>query len=205
MVRVRRLRRKATWADLERVPETMVGEIIDDVLYTFPRPVFAHADVEGYLVGDLKNPFQRGKGGPGGWWILNEPGINLPGAPEIVPDLAGWRKERMPVRPEGGRISTVPDWVCEILSPSTRNHDIDIKRPFYARVGVAFMWYVDIDNRSVQVNKLVDGHWVELANFVGDERKMRAEPFEVVAIDLREWWGTRPEPKRAKKPARKKR
>src|SRR5438105_1159079 len=101
------VRRPATMADLERLPETVKGEIIEGVLYVLPRPRPRHADIIGSLVADLYGPFQRGRGGPGGWWILPEPGVALPGSPEFSPDVAGWRRERMPELPER-RIEIVP-------------------------------------------------------------------------------------------------
>jgi len=177
----------ATLADLEALPENLLGEIIDGVLYTFPRPRPAHANVALTLGSDLHSPFQRGRGGPGGWWILVEPGIELPGSPEVVPDLAGWRRERLPVLPHERSINLAPDWVCEVLSPSTRGHDQRIKRPFYARVGVAHLWFIDVDARTLTVSKLVDGRWLEIGVF-GDNDVVRAEPFEAVEISMDDWW-----------------
>ena len=176
----------ATRTDLANLPEHVVGEIIEGVLYTFPRPGPRHVDIEGLLHGDLKSPFQRGRRGPGGWWILVEPGIELPDSPEVVPDLAGWRRNRLLSLPDGP-ITVVPDWVCEILSRSTRGHDQRIKRPFYARVGLSYLWFVDLDGRTLSVSKLVGGRWLEIAIF-GEGDRVHAEPFEVVEIDLSEWW-----------------
>jgi len=176
-----------TRADLEALPEDVVGEIIEGVLYTAPRPRAPHSNVESVLAGDLNAPFQRGRGGPGGWWILIEPGIELPGATEIVPDIAGWRRERLPELPREARIRVVPDWVCEILSPTTRRHDQLIKRPFYARAGVAYLWMIDIDACTVSVSRLVDGHWLELAVHGGAD-EIRAEPFAEVALSMADWW-----------------
>lgn len=176
-----------TRADLEALPGNVVGEIIEGVLYTTPRPRPAHSNVESVLAGDLNAPFQRGRGGPGGWWILVEPGIELPGATEIVPDVAGWRRERLPELPGDAPIGVVPDWVCEILSPTTRRHDQLIKRPFYARAGVAYLWTIDIESRTLSVSRLVDGHWLELAVHGGAD-EIRAEPFAAVALSMADWW-----------------
>jgi Uma2 family endonuclease len=177
----------ATRADLDALPENVVGEIIDGVLYTHPGPRSVHSDVEGSLISDLRDPFQRGRGGPGGWWILLEPGIELPGSPEVAPDLAGWRKERMPVLPPDHPITVVPDWACEILSPTTRGFDQRIKRPFYARVGVSYLWFIDLDAQTLTVSKLIDGRWSELSVF-GDADMVRAEPFDAIEIAIAEWW-----------------
>ena len=178
----------ATRADLDALPENVVGEIIDGVLYTTPRPRAGHALVETTLAAELDAPYRRGRGGPGGWWILVEPGIELPDAAEIVPDLAGWRRDRLPNLPEDTPIQVVPDWVCEILSPGSRRHDQVVKRPFYARVGVAFMWIVDLAARTLSTSKLVDGHWLELSvHAEGDP--IRVEPFPEVEISINDWFG----------------
>jgi Uma2 family endonuclease len=178
----------ATWSDLEGLPPGWQGEIIDGTLYAFPRPRFVHANIEDLLIDDLKSPFQRGRGGPGGWWILSAPGIQLPRASELSPDLAGWRRERMP-KPPGAKepISVVPDWLCEIFSPRTVSYDNIVKRRFYAEIGVAHIWYVDPVRKQLEVCRLVEGKWLQLGVH-GPEEKVRAEPFEAVEIDIAEWW-----------------
>jgi Uma2 family endonuclease len=178
-------------ADLEALPPDVKGEIIDGVLYAFPRPRPRHQNVGLALGSELRGPFQRGRGGPGGWWILPEPGIELPGCPEVSPDVAGWRRDRLPVLPDDRSITVVPDWVCEILSPGRRNYDQRIKRPFYARVGVGHLWYVDLEARTLTVSRLDDGRWVELGVW-GDDDLVRAEPFEAIEIDLADWWSGGP-------------
>lgn len=177
----------ATMADLEALPPNIKGEIIDGVLYTQARPRARHAMTSMLLGDSLFGPFDRGRDGPGGWLILVEPGIQLPGSPEFAPDLAGWRRERMPELPENDPIRVVPDWVCEILSPSTRGYDQRIKRPFYARIGVGFLWYVDLEAKTLSVCKLVDGLWMELGVF-GEDDRVRAQPFEAVEIELESFW-----------------
>ncbi|HEY3355616.1 MAG TPA: Uma2 family endonuclease [Polyangia bacterium] len=183
--------RPATYADLEALPPSIKGEIVDGVLYTSTRPRSPHMNLEGIIHGDVFNPYQRGRGGPGGWWILVEPGIEVPGSPEVSPDLAGWRRERLPALPVDASLTVVPDWVCEILSPGTRNLDLRVKRPFYARVGVGYLWYVDPEARTLSVSKLVDGHWLELAVH-GDSDVVRVEPFPDVELALGEWWAGLP-------------
>jgi Uma2 family endonuclease len=182
--------RPATMADLEALPEHVKGEIIDGVLYTMPRPRARHSNVESLVTADLTNSYQRGRGGPGGWWILVEPGIELPGSPEFSPDVAGWRKERMPALP-ADPITVVPDWICEIQSPTTRTLDLRTKRPFYARIGVGYLWYIDLDARTLAVSRLVDGRWVELAVH-GEDDVVRVPPFEAVELSLADWWGQAP-------------
>lgn len=188
----RNLGRPATRADLEALPEGVKGEIIDGDLYVQPRPRAVHARAEASIVSDLQGPYDRGRGGPGGWWILPEPGIELPGSPEFSPDVAGWRRDRLPELPHDSSILVVPDWICEIHSPTTRGYDYLKKRPFYARIGVPWLWYVDVEARTVTVSRLVDGAWLEVA-VKGEDEKVRLAPFEEVEIDLALWWsrGTR--------------
>ena len=179
---------RATRADLDALPSTWRGEIIDGTMYAFPRPRFEHVKIEGVLNAELFFPFQRGKGGPGGWVILQEPGIELPRSPEFSPDLAGWRVTTMPAPPpRGAAITVVPDWVCEVFSPSTASYDNLVKRRFYAEIGVAHLWYVDPVRRELEVCRLVEGKWLQLGVFGGDEH-VRAEPFEAVELELSGWW-----------------
>lgn len=187
----RKLGRGATLADLEALPGSMKGEILDGELYVQPRPRARHANIELLIGSDVGAPYQRGRGGPGGWWILVEPGIELPGSPEVAPDLAGWRRERLPTLPADEPIRVVPDWVCEILSPTSRGYDQLKKRPFYARAGVEWLWYVDPEACTLAASRLVDGRWVELGVY-GEDEKARVEPFELVELDLAEWWRAGP-------------
>lgn len=181
--------RRATWADLEALPEHVVGELIRGVLHTMPRPRFRHQNAGSVLGAELNGPFQRGRGGPGGWWILDEPGIALPelDVEEICPDIAGWRRERMPHPPTTSSITVVSDWVCEILSPTTRRHDLRVKRPLYAEAGVRWMWLIDIDARTAVASRNEDGRWVELGVW-SDDDAMRAEPFDGHTILLSDLW-----------------
>jgi Uma2 family endonuclease len=187
MTTAKRVVRGATRVDLEALPPGWRGEVIDGSLYAFPRPRAAHANVEGRVCTDLDSPFQRGRGGPGGWWILPEPGIELPRAPEISPDLAGWRKARLPALPTNAAIALVPDWICEILSPSTASYDQIVKLRFYAEIGVAHAWYIDLRDQTLLVRRLESGRWVELGVH-GPTEKVRAEPFNEVELDLAQWW-----------------
>lgn len=139
------------------------------------------------MQGGLQPPFAFGDNGPGGWWILLEPGVELPNTPEISPDLAGWRRERLPELPADEAIRVVPDWVCEILSPSTRRHDWLTKRPYYAKVGVPNHWLVDLDARTITAYVLRDEHWLELGTW-SDEGDARIPPFEAVSLDVLRWW-----------------
>lgn len=182
--------KRATRADLDALPEHLVGELIGGVLYTMARPRPRHASAASVLGSDLNGPYQRGRGGPGGWWILDEPGVALRelDVEEIVPDLAGWRRERLPELPEG-TIELAPDWVCEVLSPTTRAHDLKIKRPLYARAGVTWMWIVDVDARTLTASRLHERSWLELMTF-SDDDVARVEPFDAIELRLSDLWAT---------------
>ena len=123
---------RATYQDVLDAPPHRVAEIVDGVLYTHPRPAMPHALATSSLGHDLTGPFQFGRGGPGGWRIIDEPELHL-GEDILVPDLAGWRRERMPGYPDAAYCTLAPDWVCEVISPSTRKLDLHGKRPIYAR------------------------------------------------------------------------
>lgn len=163
------------------LPEQMTGEIIAGTLHATPRPGSRHAKLESDLGYELVGPFGRGRGGPGGWVILAEPELHL-GEHILVPDLAGWRRERLPEVPEGA-IEVVPDFICEILSPTTARRDRTLKLPLYAALGVAHAWLVEPVAKTVEVFRLEAGHWM-LSSVHGDPDLMRAEPFDAVEIPL---------------------
>lgn len=182
------LGRPATREDLDRLPRTFRGEILNGTLYAFPRPRARHQRATGKLYRDVSGPFDDGVGGPGGWWILVEPGIELPSAPEVSPDIAGWRRERMRRLPTKGPIRIVPDWVCEVLSPRTTSYDLVTKRRFYASIGVPYLWYVEPRNRVLTAHQLNDdGSWRELGVWVGD-MLAQVQPFDAVELTLAGTW-----------------
>ena len=137
-------------------------------------------------------PFHRGSGGPGGWWILDEPELHF-GEQVVVPDLAGWRRERMPVMPEEAYFSLAPDWVCEVLSPSTTRIDRGRKLRIYAEAGVPHAWLVNPLDRTLEVLRLRDGAWTIVAVWE-DAAVVRAEPFEALELELGPFWGPPPAP-----------
>jgi len=184
------LERPATLADLEALPPGVKGEVLDGILYTQARPRSRHQRLLSIVQHELWNPFERARGGPGGWWILPEPGIELPDSAEFSPDLAGWRRATLPKLPLDDALRTVPDWLCEILSPSNRGYDLLVKRRFYLRIGVPYIWYVDPLSKTLTVSHLEGGRWVELGVY-GDDERPRAEPFEAVELNLAEWWEER--------------
>jgi Uma2 family endonuclease len=183
----RYLNHAPTLADLDALPPSVVGEIIEGVLYTMTKPRMPHQRATRAIGGGIGGPFDDARGGPGGWWIVVEPGIELPNTPEISPDVAGWRRERMPVMPADEPIRMVPDWVCEILSPTTKRHDLLVKLPYYAKVGVPYLWVVDLEARAVTAQRLEAGRWLTLGVY-GDETEARIEPFDVVPLDVARWW-----------------
>ncbi|HWW62094.1 MAG TPA: Uma2 family endonuclease [Thermoanaerobaculia bacterium] len=185
-----RIREHATYEDLMKVPDTMVAEIIEGELYTWPRPSYRHSNFASSLGMVIGPPYHRGDGGPGGWWILDEPEIHL-GRNILVPDIGGWRRERMPELPDSSKVTLPPDWVCEILSPSTSRVDRSKKMPIYANHGVTFAWLIDPIEQTFEVRRLENGSWLIVATYGGDD-KVRAEPFELVEIDLASIWGPPP-------------
>lgn len=180
-------RKPATYADLEALPPHVVGEIIAGELHISPRPAAPHAWASSRLGGELMSPFDRGRGGPGGWIILDEPELHL-GEDVLVPDLAGWSKERMPQPPRTAAFTLAPDWVCEVLSPSTTAWDRASKLPVYAREGVRHVWLVDPELRTLEVFRLDGAHYTLLVTHAGKSR-VRAEPFEAFELELAYLWG----------------
>jgi Uma2 family endonuclease len=186
MPRVPPFDRPATYEDLVKLPDNLVAEILDGELHASPRPAPPHAVAGSSVGGLLVSHYHFGHGGPGGWWILDEPELHL-GPDVLVPDLAGWRRSRMPHRPETAYFPLAPDWVCEVLSPSTLQIDRARKLAIYAREGVAHAWLVDPIAQTLEVLRLERGRWVILGTHVGDE-VVRAEPFVEIDLELRLLW-----------------
>ena len=176
------------YARLQSLPEGLTGEILNGQLHTQPRPSGLHALVESNLQVEIGGPFGKGRGGPGGWWIIVEPEVHLlRDAEVVVPDLAGWRRERMPQVPEDHRFEVVPDWVCEILSPSTDSKDREIKMPIYVHYGVAYLWLLNPRRRTLEAYALRDGQWHAIAKATGEET-VAAPPFEALQLELGALW-----------------
>jgi Uma2 family endonuclease len=178
--------KRATYEDVLNAPEHKVAEIVDGVLHLSPRPAVPHAEATSAIGDELKGPFQRGRGGPGGWLIVDEPELHL-GADILVPDLAGWRRERLPKLPNAPYITLAPDWICEALSPSTSRLDRAEKLPVYARERVRHAWIVDPIARTLEGLRLEGERWVILATHAGDAR-IRAEPFDAIELELGLLW-----------------
>ena len=180
--------RRATYEDLLQVPDRFIAEIIDGELLTTPRPAFPHARAA-MIISRALDPFDSRIGspdGPGGWWMLFEPELHL-GADIVVPDIAGWRRERMPVLADIPYTEQAPDWVCEVVSPSTGRTDRIRKMPMYAREQVGHLWLVDPLQRTLEVYRLEGDGWFVVDSY-GDSENVRAEPFEALEIDISRWW-----------------
>ena len=184
--RIPPLDRPATYEDLMKVPDTMVAEIVGDELYANPRPALPHAHVSSSLGTLLGGPYFHGRGGPGGWWILDEPELHF-GRDVLVPDLAGWQRSRLPHLPDAAYCTLSPDWVCEIISPSTASLDRAKKLAVYAREKVAHAWLIDPPGRTLEVLRLEAGRWVLLATHAHAD-VVRAEPFAETDLELGLLW-----------------
>ncbi|MFZ4539961.1 Uma2 family endonuclease [Propionivibrio sp.] len=177
------------YEQLCNLPENLTGEIINGQLHSQPRPSGRHGLAERALSFDLCGPYDFGRNGPGGWWIIPEPEVHFVRDTEVaVPDLAGWRRARMPQVPDDHRFEVVPDWVCEILSPSTARKDRIVKLPFYASYGVAYAWLVDPEARTLEAYALSQGHWMLIAA-LQDDAPVRVAPFDAVEFCLGDLWG----------------
>ena len=197
---IARTRPRATYEDVLAAPKHLVAEVLFGVLYTFPRPAAKHTRATSRLGGELDGPFDRGRGGPGGWIILDEPELHFGGKGEediLVPDLAGWRRTRMPEVPDVVFFTLAPDWVCEVLSDSTRAIDRSEKMKIYARERVSHLWFVDPLARTLEVFKLVTQKKTKRArkpstwNLLGvwrDDARVRAEPFDAIELELGGLW-----------------
>jgi len=180
------LKKHATYDDLRDVPEHFVAEMFDGELYASPRPAVPHAHVTTVLGAELVGPFHRGRSGPGGWVILDEPELHF-GNDVLVPDIAGWRRSRLPEVPADAYLTLAPDWVCEVVSPSTETIDRTKKLRIYAREGVVHAWLVDPLRRTFEVLALESGRLTPRVTHEGD-RSIRAEPFDAIEIELGALW-----------------
>lgn len=183
-------RRPASYQDVLDAPEHLVAELIAGELHTHPRPAPSHATAASVLGMDIGSPFQRGRGGPGGWWIVDEPELHLH-EDVLVPDLAGWRRERMPEQPKTAYYELSPDWVCEVLSPSTARVDRVLKVPVYVRERIAHVWLVNPADQTLEVLRL-DGESYRLIATHGGSALVRAEPFAAVELELGALWAGSP-------------
>jgi Uma2 family endonuclease len=178
-------KRAATYEDLLAVPEHLIAEILFGELVTHPRPTPQHSGAASVIGALLIPPFQLGRSGPGGWIFLVEPELHL-GGHVAVPDLAGWKRERLP-KPEEAWIDIAPDWVCEVLSPSTEGYDRSEKRAIYAEAGVGHLWLVDPRPQTLEAFELREGKWLLLNAFRGNA-EVAAAPFPEPSFPLGLLW-----------------
>jgi len=177
---------RATYADLEQLPEHVVGELVDGVLRASPRPAVPHAHACTALTTELAARFERALGGPGGWRFLFEPELHL-GDDVFVPDVAGWRIDTLPSLPVAPAITTVPDFIAEVASPSTARWDLRVKLPRYHNLGVGHVWIVRPLEHVVEAFRNAPDGWY-LAGAFCDEPDARIEPFMAAPLDVRSWW-----------------
>jgi Uma2 family endonuclease len=180
----------ARYEDILDLPENVVGEIVDGEIVVSPRPAPLHALASSSLGVGIGGPFGQGRGGPGGWVILDEPELHL-SAHILVPDLAGWRRERMPMLPSTAWFALAPDWVCEVLSPATAILDRTRKQDIYREHLVPWLWFVDPAARTIEVLSGGEHGWMVAGTF-GGNGEARVPPFEAVAIDLGTLWDISP-------------
>ncbi len=179
--------RRNTYADLMELPEHITGELIDGQLHAYPRPAPKYIWASSHLGAELVGPYQKHHAGREGWWILDRPELHLNGN-VLVPDLAGWRRERLPKLPETAWFDFAPDWVCEVLSPSTARLDRSEKMPLYAAAGVSHLWLIDPDPRTLEVyQRQTDGHWLLLTT-LADAAEVCQPPFDATTFDLTVLW-----------------
>ena len=178
----------ATAADLLGLSDDVRAEVVGGEVVGKAAPAFEHGDAQGTVCEFLKPPFQRGRGGPGGWWSASEVDVEFETHEVYVPDVSGWRRERVPERPRGRPIRVRPDWICEVLSPSTAGRDVGPKLRTYHRCGVPHYWIVDTEHETLSVYRWgTDGYIVVLS--AGVHESVRAEPFEAIAISIAELFG----------------
>jgi Uma2 family endonuclease len=178
-------KKKATYADIEALPPHVVGEILFGVLHAMPR--LRHAGAASELGGRIRIGFgSRFSEGPGGSVILDEPEVHL-GEDIVVPDIAGWRRERLPELPDDLYLELAPDWACEVLSPSTRRTDVTDKRAIYHRERVVHLWFVDPDARTLEVQRWTGAGYTVIASW-RDDAVVRAEPFGEIELPLAALW-----------------
>ena len=175
---------QATYADIEALPPHVTGQIAFGVLHAHPRPGPRHGNAVIELQTELMGSFRRGRGGPGGWVFQPEPELHLD-EHIIVPDIAGWRRERMPGLPDTAFFEQPPDWICQVLSPSTQRLDRTDKLAIYGASGVSHCWYVDPIAQTLEVLARQGEEWLITAA-CKDADQVCAPQFEahIFALDV---------------------
>ncbi len=176
----------ATYDDLLAVPDILVAEIVHGQLHTTPRPTPKHTRASSSLGAEISFPYDKGRGGPGGWWILDEPELHLD-THVLVPGLAGWQRERLPELPDTAWFELPPDWVCEILSPSTTHLDRAQKMPLYAEFNIPHIWLIDPDIKTLEAYELRKGKWT-LLEILDNDKPVSIAPFDATEFPLAALW-----------------
>ncbi len=177
------IHRPAGWREILEAPGDLKAEVLGGELILQPRPRLEHGIAQSNLSGLVTPPFSFGEGGPGGWWIAIEPDLCFDAEHIVSPDLVGWRRERVPWPPSERPVTTVPDWICEILSPASRRRDRFEKAELYLRGGVPFYWLLDLDARGLEAFEAVDGRWLRLGAWTAEHRAA-VPPFEAIEIEI---------------------
>ncbi len=183
--------REASYADLVALPDNVVGEIIDGVLYSQPRPAPKHGVASSRAGARINLAFgnrQPSRDGPGGWWIVDEPECAI-GPNVVVPDIAGWRRTTMPRLPETAQFMITPDWICEVVSTGTARKDRMLKLPKYVQAGVGWAWLIDPSARTVEVFENGGGRWIWVGTYDGDD-PVAIAPFAEIEFDIGALWDT---------------
>lgn len=193
--------RLATYADLLAYPEDVRAEVLGGVVETSPAPLPRHSKAQGALRSFVGGPFDDddGFGGAGGWWIFIEVDVALGHHDIVRPDLAGWRRERLPDPGDKRPITVAPDWVCEIVSPTSAHRDRVKKRDLYARSGVSHYWLVDVDVRTLEAFQLEGERWLLIGNY-GDDAVVRIAPFEAIELPVGRLFLPQPEVAKVEEP-----
>jgi Uma2 family endonuclease len=181
------LKKGATYDDLREVPDHFVAEMFGGELYASPRPAVPHARAASVLGAALMGPFDHGRNGPGGWVILHEPELHFDND-VLVPDLAGWRRERLPRLHADAYLTLAPDWVCEVLSPSTEALDRGKKLRVYARERVAYAWLIDPLRQTLEVLSLDERRKWTSRDVLEGRANVRAVPFDAIELELGALW-----------------
>jgi Uma2 family endonuclease len=190
-----RARALATAEDLLGLPGEARMEVVRGALVEKAAPSAEHADAQSFIAVLIKGPFQRrpGGGGPGGWWILTEADVELATHEVYRPDVAGWRRDRVPERPKGRPVRVRPDWVCEVLSPSNAHIDLVEKLETFLRCEVPHYWIVDPEHETLTVYRWSRDGYILALTAGRTDRRVRAEPFDAIEIDVGLLFGEDPE------------